>query len=139
MAIIEAIQGLEVTIQVDGRPIQEYQQPPDDDDDNNKRVTRYVVAEPGKKFTVKIRRRHGYNASPADIDLVARLSVDGKFAKAFFLPTWSYPDCTRLFDSIDKDLGSGRWAKQNFVFSNLVFGELLALHHAVKALLTKSR
>ena len=124
MAIIDGIHGLEIVVLVDGQPLREYEQPPDDNDDNDKRVTRYVVAEPGKKFAVLIKRQRGFKHGGPKWDISSRLYIDGTNVKSLLTNKSYYPDGLgeQLFSEVETEVKKGKWEKREFMFSDLVFG-----------------
>jgi hypothetical protein len=134
MAIIEEVPGLEARVLVDGVPLEEYREPADTNDDTQNKVTRYIVAEPGKEFTVQVRRTPQLKQGAPDWDLAIWVKIDGKVAKSLFFKKHEGLNVVRLFDAVDADQGKGRWTKKNFMFSDLVFGTRHNLHiYKIKA------
>lgn len=121
MAVIDDIAGLEVEIIVDGEALREYDNV-DALEDDHKTVVRYVVAEPGKEFAVRMRSTNAFELGWPLWDLCARLYVDGKRVKGALLDQVSTRYLNKTFDGVDEDQGNGRWVKRKFLFSELVFG-----------------
>lgn len=125
MAIIDGIRGLEVAILVDGRPLQEYPSPADNND-GGKRVTCYVLAEPGKEFAIQVKRSHGFKYGAPKWDLKTRIDIDGKKATGSLLSVRKQKDKSyndRVFSTVDAILENGQWGRHNLMFSDIHLGK----------------
>lgn len=126
MAIIKEIPGIVALVKVDHVPLQEYPQPPDDNDDNSRRATRYIVAEPGKRFIVELKRDPSCKIAGPDWDLNMELFIDGKRALGLLLKRNELGEKSVWFEKVHIDEGKGRWVSQHFMFSDLITGEQMA-------------
>lgn len=118
MAVIESIDGLEATIQVDDRDLKEYT-PPEDEDTHDK-VTRYVVAEPGKDFLVKVQRSKRFRYGGPLWDIAVYVKIDGKHAKSMFIRKYVAPKYYLKFKGVDTQTTDGNWFIRPFRFSELL-------------------
>lgn len=123
MAIIEEIPGLEVRILVDRRPLQEYPQTPDESDDSEQQATRYIVAEPGKEFKVEVVRKQTFRMGAPKWDVTCWTKIDGKEVRGSFIRKTDPEYITKVMDSVDVDMGKGKWGSRKFMFSELAFGK----------------
>lgn len=131
MAIIKGISGLEVTILVDNAPLQEYRPLPDDIDDKEDWVTRYVIAEPGKKFKIKVERSGGFKHGAPKWDLSIHFEIDGQIRdnmledlRKGFSPKYG----TVVLDSVETSDDNGDWVARDLTFADIAFGEAAMLH-----------
>jgi hypothetical protein len=122
MAIIDAIPGLEVRVMVDGKPLREYLQLSDHNDDDEKYATRYIVAEPGKAFSVDVKRKAAFRMGGPRFDIAIWLSLDGNYVMGDFLERNTTRVFCRKLSTAEIQVSPGEWVEKNFVFSDLVFG-----------------
>ena len=121
MAVIDAIPGLKVCVRVDGEPLDEHEETPDDNNDTDKKVTRYVVAQPGKHFAVNFKTTNEFRRNKRQWDLSIHLKLDGK--PAISTLAWAkWGAYSHTFDYAEESKGDGRWLQHKLLFSDLVFG-----------------
>lgn len=128
MAVIKGIRGLEVTILVDDTPLQEYLPLPDDIDDSKKKVTRYVVAEPGKKFGIKVERSPGFKHGAPKWDLATTFEVDGRNIRDMTEDLYECKEqkyATHVQDYVEIVDDNGKWVSHDLLFADVVFGKYL--------------
>lgn len=131
MAIIHGVKGLEVTLIVDGKPLQEYEPLPDENDDSSEKVTRYVVAEAGKEFGILVTRSKGFSNGAPKWDLSTKFYVDGKKVRQMlqFLRNGQTPKLgSHLQNCVETTGDDGKWLRRNLMFSDIVFGTSSPLH-----------
>lgn len=117
MAVLSKYPGLEVTVVVNGQPLQEYN---DDDGENpqSSAVTKYVEAQSGARFWVEFRFKPPF---PVYYGVQVLLSIDGKALVAHCL----YANEIYQYISRWKSAGwkrNGEWVEQRFCFSKLDIG-----------------
>lgn len=122
MAIIGAIRGLEASIKVGKRQLQEYRPPPEDNVDDHRHATRYVVAEPGQEFCVRIKRDKSFRLRGPQLDIVCCLYIDGKYVTGSPIYKHETGKTKISFRYLPERSADGSWTKRNFLFSELVFG-----------------
>jgi hypothetical protein len=125
MAILSSFPGLTVEILVNGIAREEYQPPEDEVQDTQKHVTRYIEAESGANFEVRVSLNSAFKTAfdISKYDLCAVIRIDGSYAESRL---WHMSDLRSLtlIDQSKKisgvSVGSGKdWKLRKFLFSNL--------------------
>jgi len=126
MAVAETAPGLDITILVDGNPLEEHRNEEDLEEEGT--ITRWIEATDGKNFAIRIdtESEYGYEADC----LECKIDVDGNWAAC---PLLSKDDPTQT--STGREVAGERVAK--YRFSNLESGTLCYIHQAAH-LSTKS-
>lgn len=122
MAVIDAIPGLEASIEVGRQPLQEYRPRPEDDTDNDEHTTRYVVTEPGQEFRVVVKRDKSFLLGGPEYDVMCYLYIDGNHIWGIPIRKGQLASYEVNFNHRKDRLPDGRQTKRNFVFSELAFG-----------------
>lgn len=112
MAVIDVLPGVEVTVDVDGNPLKEYEDR--DEEEPEKTITRYVEAQSGKKFSIRVKCSKECKFKGDSITF--RFYADGTNADAIVLEKTSPDYVCQGFES------HGRTSK--FRFSTLETGKL---------------
>ncbi|KAI1810976.1 hypothetical protein GGS20DRAFT_593668 [Poronia punctata] len=84
MAVLNAVPGVEVTVQVDGKDCIEYEPDQEEKAKYSKlrlspSVTKYIECIDGAEFVIKIRVNNNYNWGPVEHMISARAQVDGQY------------------------------------------------------------
>lgn len=121
MVTLDQAPGLEVTVNVDGVPLREYEDPSDDGGRN--KALRYVEAQPGKEFSIVIqlapRFKHMQRHS-----VTSDVKVDGKvIVRPLFNREHVYDGgVTRTVNGVER-MVKNNWEKRHLTFSNLDIGK----------------
>lgn len=116
MAVIEAIPGVAITVQVAGRPLKEW--PDDNEDPRHHAVVRYVEAVSGQEFDIKVQVQD--EAVFQENSLTFHVHIDGQRTQSF--TSWPGGRKVTIFRGI-RDATSMR----RYRFSNLQISESVGM------------
>jgi hypothetical protein len=125
MAVIPGTPGLSAVVRVDKVPLQEHSVPPDANDDSEKKVTKYIQAQPGAMFDIKLQVTGQYQYQNSDLKV--RYTIDGQkvdyvtFNKKRFEKLKPKKSMFHICDGSVTGKGD-KWRKRAFRFSELVSG-----------------
>lgn len=138
MAILPLVPGIEVSIQVDGQNLTEYeddeidQVPAEANASNAQRVSRYVESVTGKEFSVAMTVTHHYlSTSPS---ITSEVYIDGKWmnGQVFRVPVAEvYSPKTRITKgSVSYDADRNLATVHHFKFTSLNISVSNGCHYA---------
>lgn len=122
MAVLDELPGLEAQIIVNRTPVKEY----DDDVEEvmDKTVTRYIEAESGAEFEVRLIFQRMFNVS-ARHSMIAELFLDGKYGNSIILrkeKQLSLRHTQSYAISSATEVEAGKYFDRNFCFAKLNTG-----------------
>jgi hypothetical protein len=127
MAILKSRPDLEATIEVNGQPLEEYDD--DDFDENNEKpneMSKYIASVPGAKFTIRVQCTDRL-FSEMGKSLAVDLLLDGETARKYAIDKDEFAtrNDNRWTHTHMKE--RGLWYENNFTFSELETSKSTAL------------
>lgn len=121
MVVFSQIPGVEVTIDVDGTALREYEDASEDRANDRDHVIRYIEAQPGKEFAIAVRIAPRLEQMRTH-SIIANVKVDGTMIiRPIFNKIDNSDSFTRIVDGVEQKNGNG-WEKHRLIFANLTIG-----------------